>query len=66
MELIAIIVFLGFCFYISHINEWRSDNRMSPDGYHTDWLQASEDIRKHGKQYYYEQNLKGKYDVKDK
>lgn len=66
MELLGIVLLLGFYFYVTHIDEWRSDNRISPPGYEQDWAQANEDIRKYGKQYYYQQHLRGKYDVKKK
>lgn len=66
MELIATIIFLIVTYVLSHLSEWKSNNRLCPPGYHMDWTQASEDIRKYGKQYYYNKHLRGGYDIKDK
>lgn len=66
METIGIIIFIVMSYVLCKLHEWISDSRTSEDGYHTDWLEASEDIRKYGKQYFYKQNTRGKYDKKTK
>lgn len=35
------------------------------EGYEIDRVKATQDIQKYGKQYYYEQHLAGKYDIKE-
>lgn len=40
-------------------------NRILPEGYEIDRVKATQDIQKYGKQYYYEQHLAGKYDIKE-
>lgn len=64
MEILAVIGMIIGAYILCKKDEWKSCNRLPPKGYETDWLKASEDIRKHGKQYYYQQHLQGKYDKK--
>ena len=65
MEFFATLLFIGMCIYVSHKDEWRSNNRLTPPGYHLDRMQATDDIRRYGKHYYYQAHIAGKYDVKD-
>ena len=62
-ELIGIIIMIGIGVWLAKGTEWRSNNRVSLPGYHHDWGAANYDITMHGKDYYHQQNLKGKYDV---
>lgn len=48
-----------------HMDEYKSSNRILPEGYETDRVKATQDIQKYGKQYYYERHLAGKYDIKE-
>ena len=48
-----------------HMDEYKSSNRILPEGYETDRVKATQDIQKYGKQYYYEQHIAGKYDIKE-
>lgn len=60
---------IAFCvvlYLIVKTPERRSNNRTTPSGYHKDWDKANRDIILKGKDYYYKQNLDGKYDVPDK
>lgn len=63
-DLIGIAIFIGFYIWLIHKDEWKACNRTTPPGYTMDWLQMSEDTRKYGKQYTFEQINKGKYDKK--
>lgn len=47
------------------MDEYKSSNRILPEGYETDRVKATQDIQKYGKQYYYEQHIAGKYDIKE-
>jgi len=47
------------------MDEYKSSNRILPEGYEIDRVKATQDIQKYGKQYYYEQHLAGKYDIKE-
>lgn len=62
MELIGSIIMIGFFVWLAKGTEWRSNHRVSPPGYEHDWTKANVDIALHGKDYYHQQNLKGKYD----
>lgn len=66
MEIIASIIFIVVIYCLCHATEWKSNNRMTPPGYHKDWSKASTDITLHGKDYYHRQNLAGKYDIPNK
>lgn len=66
MEFIGIIIFLVIAYVLSHLGEWLACSRTTPPGYETDWTKMNEDIRKHGKQYTFNQINKGKYDIKKK
>ena len=60
---------IAFCvvlFVIVKKADRRSYNRTTPSGYHKDLVKANRDIILKGKDYYYKQNLDGKYDVPDK
>lgn len=48
-----------------HMDEYKSSNRILLEGYEIDRVKATQDIQKYGKQYYYEQHLAGKYDIKE-
>ena len=61
--IIGTIIIICIFYLPSKITEWKSNNRVTPPGYHHDCEKAIEDIRKHGRQYFYEQHLKGKYDA---
>lgn len=62
-ELVGAIILIGIYVWLAKGTEWRSNNRTTPVGYHHDWDAANYDITMHGKNYYHQQNLKGKYDV---
>ena len=62
-ELFKIIIAIGILVWIAKGTEWRSNHRTTPPGYHHDHRAANYDITMHGKDYYHQQNLKGKYDV---
>ena len=62
--LIAIIISLIVMYVLDKLPEWLACSRTTPDGYETDWLQMSEDTRKYGKDYTFQQINKGKYDKK--
>lgn len=47
------------------MDEYESSNRILPEGYEIDRVKATQDIQKYGKQYYYEQHIAGKYDIKE-
>lgn len=66
MEMIAMIIFLVIIYVLSHLSEWLACSRQTPSDYETDWAKMNEDIRKHGKQYTFNQINKGKYDIKKK
>lgn len=63
METLLAIIMIAVVVIITKIPEWRSSNRIPPDGYRTDWNKATSDISKYGKDYYYKQHLAGKYDI---
>lgn len=65
-SLIEIIIAIGILVWIAKGTEWRSNHRVSPPGYEHDYRAANYDIVMHGKDYYHQQNLKGKYDVPKK
>lgn len=60
-----VIIFLLIICY-DHVDKWKSDFRVTPKGYHKDWEKALKDISMYGKEYYYKNDAKGKYDIKDK
>lgn len=62
-ELVGAIILIGIFVWLAKGTEWRSNNRTTPPGYHHDYRAANYDITMHGKNYYHQQNLKGKYDV---
>ena len=65
-EIIIGAIMIGAMYILSHLNEWRSNNRISPPGKEMDLKQANIDIATKGKDYYYKQHLAGKYDVDKK
>lgn len=65
MELIATIILIIVGSALLHMDEYKSSNRILPEGYEIDRVKATQDIQKYGKQYYYEQHLAGKYDIKE-
>ena len=48
-----------------HMDEYKSSNRILLEGYEIDRVKATQDIQNYGKQYYYEQHIAGKYDIKE-
>lgn len=64
MELLLTIGMIIGAYILCHLDEWRSDNRMTPPGYEHDYNKANYDLVTKGKQYYYQQHLQGKYDKK--
>ena len=64
-QLIAIIISLIVMYVLDKLPEWVACSRTTKPGYHTDWLEMSEDIRKYGKNYTFRQINNGKYDRKD-
>ena len=66
VQVIEIIIVVGIFVWIAKGAEWRSSNRSTPSGYHHDYNAANYDITVHGKDYYHQQNLKGRYDVPNK
>lgn len=65
MELIATIILIIAGSALLHMDEHKSSNRILLKGYGIDRVKATQDIQKYGKQYYYEQHLAGKYDIKE-
>lgn len=65
MELIATIILIIVGSALLHMDEYKSSNRILPECYEIDRVKAIQDIQKYGKQYYYEQHLAGKYDIKE-
>lgn len=65
-ELFKIIIVIGFFVWLAKGTEWRSNHRTTPLGYEHDWNAANVDIALYGKDYYHQQNLKGKYDIPKK
>lgn len=65
IELIATIILIIVGSALLHMDEYESSNRILPEGYEIDRVKATQDIQKYGKQYYYEQHLAGKYDIKE-
>lgn len=65
MEFIATIILIIVGSALLHMDEYKSSNRILPEGYEIDRVKATQDIQKYGKQYYYEQHLAGKYDIKE-
>lgn len=65
MELIATIILIIVGSALLHMDEYKSSNRILLEGYEIDRVKATQDIQKYGKQYYYEQHLAGKYDIKE-
>lgn len=57
MELIATIILIIVGSALLHMDEYKSSNRILPEGYEIDRVKATQDIQKYGKQYYYEQHL---------
>ena len=69
MTMVEFIIFVIVCVVIyvaTKSTEWKSNNRSTLPGYHTDWTQANIDIATKGKDYYYKKHLSGGYDVPDK
>lgn len=60
------LVFIVIVVVVLNIEKLASDNRLPPEGMKKDWNKATTDIVTKGKDYYYKQNLTGKYDVPDK
>lgn len=52
--IIGTIIIICIFYLPSKITEWKSNNRVAPHGYYHDCEKAIEDIREHGRQYYYE------------
>lgn len=48
----------------NYIIVWKHHSQNNK-GYEIDRVKATQDIQKYGKQYYYEQHLAGKYDIKE-
>lgn len=65
IALIATIILIIVGSALLHMDEYKSSNRILPEGYEIDRVKAIQDIQKYGKQYYYEQHLAGKYDIKE-
>lgn len=65
MEFFATLLFIGMCIYISHKDRMENQQYVATPGYHIDRMQATDDIRRYGKHYYYQAHIAGKYDVKD-
>ena len=65
IELIASIILIIVGSSLLNMDEYESSNRILPEGYEIDRVKATQDIQKYGKQYYYEQHLAGKYDIKE-
>lgn len=63
METLLAIIMIIVVVIITKIPEWKSSNRIPPEGYRTDWGKANQDIQEKGKDYFYKQHLAGKYDV---
>lgn len=63
--LIATIILIIVGSALLHMDEYKSSNRILLEGYEIDRVKATQDIQKYGKQYYYEQHLAGKYDIKE-
>ena len=61
---LTVVLTIGVNYLLGHWNEIKSNNRSTPDGYEKDWQQASYDIHTHGKNYYYDKNIRGGYDKK--
>ena len=59
MEVIATIILIIVGSALLHMKEYKSSNRILPEGYEIDRVKATQDIQKYGKQYYYEQHLAG-------
>lgn len=64
MEFLLTIGMIIGAYILCHLDEWRSDNRMTPPGYEHDYNKANYDLVTKEKQYYYQQHLQGKYDKK--
>lgn len=65
MEFIATIILILAGSALLHMDEYKSSNRILLEGYEIDRVKATQDIQKYGKQYYYEQHLARKYDIKE-
>lgn len=63
--LIGLAVMIGITVWLINKDKWASDNRLPPPGMTKDWNKATTDIITKGKNYYYQQNLAGKYDIPD-
>lgn len=50
---------------LMHMDEYKPSNRILLEGYEIDRVKATQDIQNYGKQYYYEQHIAGKYDIKE-
>lgn len=66
VEFIILVIIFGGIYIATKSTEWKSNNRPTPKGYHTNWTQANIDIATKGKDYYYKKHLSGGYDVPDK
>ena len=65
MEGITLIIFIITVYCLANMEEWKSNNRLTPPGKKTDYMAANSDIIRYGKEYYYRQNIAGKYDIPD-
>ncbi len=65
METLLSILLIVVVYCLCKSNEWKSNNRISPPGYHTDWKQMNIDHTLHGKDYVHRKNIAGGYDVKN-
>ena len=65
MEFIATIILILAGSALLHMDEYKPSNRILLEGYEIDRVKATQDIQKYGKQYYYEQHLARKYDIKE-
>ena len=66
MQIFGTIALIIIAVVVCKMPARRSGSRKTPDGYHHDYNRAINDINTKGKNYYYKNNLAGKYDVKNK
>lgn len=66
VEVVTIILTVGICYIIGHLDEIIFNNRTSPDGYHTNHDAFNRDIVLKGKNEAMRRFNRGEYDVKDK
>lgn len=57
MELLATIIAIVVCVYLTYAEEWKACNRVTLPDYTLDWIQMNQDVYKYGRQYIYIQNI---------